>query len=167
MAARDNIRIYTIGVGADEMRMPGLLGRISGRTTNPSADLDEETLQSIADSTGGRYFRAKDPRALIEIYALIDQLEPVEQEAEIFRPVQSLYFWPLGGSLLVWVLVLSWIFVAACRSRVLAMLEAMTSFHFLRPWWLLALLPLIVLVYKWVRRTRQQSAWSAAISQPC
>ena len=46
------------------------------------------------------------------------------------------------------------------------MLEAMTSFHFLRPWWLLALLPLIVLVYKWVRRTRQQSAWSAAISQP-
>ena len=60
LAARDNIRIYTIGVGADEMRMPGLLGRISGRTTNPSADLDEETLQSIADSTGGRYFRAKD-----------------------------------------------------------------------------------------------------------
>ncbi|MBL6813585.1 MAG: VWA domain-containing protein [Pseudomonadales bacterium] len=110
LAARDSIRIYTIGVGADEMRMPGLLGRISGRTTNPSADLDEETLQSIADSTGGRYFRAKDPRALMEIYALIDQLEPVEQEAEIFRPVQSLYFWPLGGSLLVWVLVLSWDF---------------------------------------------------------
>jgi Ca-activated chloride channel family protein len=108
LAARDSIRIYTIGVGADEMRMPGLLGRISGRTTNPSADLDEETLQGIADSTGGRYFRAKDPRTLMEIYALIDQLEPVEQEAEIFRPVQSLYFWPLGGSLLVWVLVLSW-----------------------------------------------------------
>lgn len=110
LAARDNIRIYTIGVGADEMRMPGLLGRISGRTTNPSADLDEDTLQGIADSTGGRYFRAKNPRTLIEIYALIDQLEPVEQEAEIFRPVQSLYFWPLGGSLLVWVLVLSWDF---------------------------------------------------------
>jgi Ca-activated chloride channel family protein len=46
------------------------------------------------------------------------------------------------------------------------MLEAMTSFHFLRPWWLIALLPLIILVYLWVRRTRQQSAWSAAISQP-
>ena len=44
----------------------------------------------------------------MEIYALIDQLEPIEQEAEIFRPVQSLYFWPLGGSLLVWLLVLSW-----------------------------------------------------------
>jgi Ca-activated chloride channel family protein len=46
------------------------------------------------------------------------------------------------------------------------MLEAMTSFHFLRPWWLIALLPLIILVYLWVRKTRQQSAWSAAISQP-
>ena len=106
LAARDNIRIYTIGVGAEEMRMPGLLGRISGRTTNPSADLDEETLQTIADVTGGQYFRAKDPRTLMEIYALIDQLEPVEQEAEIFRPVQTLYHWPLGGCLLLWILML-------------------------------------------------------------
>ena len=106
LAARDNIRIYTIGVGAEEMRMPGLLGRISGRTTNPSADLDEETLQTIANVTGGQYFRAKDPRTLMEIYALIDQLEPVEQEAEIFRPVQTLYYWPLSGCLLLWILVL-------------------------------------------------------------
>ncbi len=101
LAARDNIRIYTIGVGAEEMRMPGLLGRISGRTTNPSADLDEETLQAIADATGGQYFRAKDPRALMEIYALIDQLEPVEQEAEIFRPVQTLSGWPGADTLLL------------------------------------------------------------------
>ena len=46
------------------------------------------------------------------------------------------------------------------------MLEALNNFHFLRPWWLLALLPLLLLIYAWVRRTRQQSAWSAAISQP-
>lgn len=46
------------------------------------------------------------------------------------------------------------------------MLEALNNFHFLRPWWLLALLPLLVLVFAWVRRTRQQSAWSAAISEP-
>jgi Ca-activated chloride channel family protein len=106
LAARDNIRIYTIGVGADEMRMPGLLGRISGRMTNPSADLDEETLRAIANTTGGRYFRAKDPSALISIYELIDTLEPVEQETEIFRPTQTLYHWPLAASLLIWVLIL-------------------------------------------------------------
>ena len=46
------------------------------------------------------------------------------------------------------------------------MLEALYNFHFLRPSWLLALLPLLVLVFAWVRRTRQQSAWSAAISEP-
>ena len=106
LAARDNIRIYTVGVGAEEMRAPGLLGRISGRVTNPSADLDEDTLKDIASVTGGRYFRAKDPATLIEIYALIDKLEPVEQEAELFRPVQALYFWPLAASVALWLLLL-------------------------------------------------------------
>ena len=106
LAARDSIRIYTIGVGADEMRMPGLLGRISGRMTNPSADLDEDTLKAIAGTTGGRYFRAKDPSTLVRIYELIDELEPVEQEAEIFRPTQALYYWPLAASLLVWIGIL-------------------------------------------------------------
>ncbi|HCG70397.1 MAG TPA: BatB protein, partial [Gammaproteobacteria bacterium] len=100
------IRIYTVGVGAEEMRAPGLLGRISGRVTNPSADLDEDTLKDIASVTGGRYFRAKDPTTLIEIYALIDKLEPVEQEAELFRPVQALYFWPLAASVALWLLLL-------------------------------------------------------------
>ncbi len=106
LAARDNIRIYTVGVGADEMRVPGLLGRISGRMTNPSADLDEDALQAIADVTGGRYFRAKDPGALLAIYELIDALEPVEQEAETFRPIQALYHWPLGACMALWICLL-------------------------------------------------------------
>ena len=46
------------------------------------------------------------------------------------------------------------------------MLELMSTFHFLRPWWLLALIPLAALIYYWIRRTREHSAWSAAISQP-
>ena len=74
--------------------------------TNPSADLDEETLRAIANTTGGRYFRAKDHSTLVGIYELIDTLEPVEQETEIFRPTQTLYHWPLAASLLVWVLIL-------------------------------------------------------------
>ena len=90
LAARDNIRIF-IGVGADEMRIR-LTGTDQRTNDQSSADLDEDTLQAIADATGGQYFRARDPRTLMEIYALIDQLEPVEQEAEIFRPVQALYF---------------------------------------------------------------------------
>ena len=54
LAARDGIKIYTVGVGADEMRMPGIFGTLGGRVTNPSADLDEDTLEGIADVTGGK-----------------------------------------------------------------------------------------------------------------
>ena len=99
LASVDGIKIYTIGVGAEEMRVPSLFGSLAGRTTNPSADLDEETLSKIAEATQGRYFRAKDTNTLAQIYELIDKLEPIEQEPETYRPFQVLYYWPLGISL--------------------------------------------------------------------
>ena len=99
LASVDGIKIYTIGVGAEEMRVPSLFGSLAGRTTNPSADLDEETLLKIAEATQGRYFRAKDTNTLAQIYELIDKLEPIEQEPETYRPFQVLYYWPLGISL--------------------------------------------------------------------
>ena len=101
LAAFDSIKIYTIGVGAEEMRVRSLFG--SSRLTNPSADLDEETLKAVATTTGGQYFRAKDTDRLVEIYDLIDELEPIDQDPETYRPIQALYFWPLGGA---WVLFL-------------------------------------------------------------
>ena len=81
------------------MRVPSLFGSLAGRTPNPSADLDEETLLKIAEATQGRYFRAKDTNTLAQIYELIDKLEPIEQEPETYRPFQVLYYWPLGISL--------------------------------------------------------------------
>ncbi|MFT6986488.1 MAG: Ca-activated chloride channel family protein, partial [Psychromonas sp.] len=53
-AAKNNITIYTIGIGADEMVKRTLFGR---QRINPSADLDEKTLTEIAKLTGGQYFR--------------------------------------------------------------------------------------------------------------
>ncbi len=100
LAQQLSVRIYTIGVGADEMIIPGLFGSSFGsRRTNPSADLDEDTLQEIATLTEGHYFRARDRSELSEIYRLLDELEPVEQEAEAFRPIKSLFYWPLGLAL--------------------------------------------------------------------
>jgi Ca-activated chloride channel family protein len=97
LAAENDIRIYTVGVGADEMKVPGIFGSSFGsRTTNPSRDLDEGTLQLIADTTGGKYFRARNPAELAEIYQLLDLLEPVDQEAATYRPRQSLFHWPLA-----------------------------------------------------------------------
>jgi Ca-activated chloride channel family protein len=102
MAARHNITIYTVGVGADELMLPGLFGsQFGARRVNPSADLDEKSLRTIADSTGGRYFRARDPAELATIYQTLDQLEPVAGPAESYRPERSLFHWPLGAALLL------------------------------------------------------------------
>ena len=96
LAQQVGLRIYTIGIGAESMDVSSL---ISGRRAiNPSADLDEETLTAIADFTGGRYFRATDTASLQDIYALVDELEPVEEPESGFRPVKSYYYWPLGMS---------------------------------------------------------------------
>lgn len=92
-AAREGLTIYTVGVGADEMMVRDFFG---SRVVNPSADLDEETLQTIAERTGGRYFRARDAAGLAEIYRLLDELEPVESDVESIRPVDELFYWPLG-----------------------------------------------------------------------
>lgn len=102
LAQQAGITVYTIGVGAEEMVQPGLLGsRYGSRRINPSRDLDSKTLQAIADETGGRYFRAHNPKELADIYAELDELEPVEQEAESYRPLKSLFIWPLSVALLL------------------------------------------------------------------
>jgi Ca-activated chloride channel family protein len=97
-AAREGLRIYTVGVGADEMMVQDFFG---SRLVNPSADLDEDTLRAIADRTGGAYFRARDAEALAEIYEQLDQLEPVESDQEAIRPVDELFFWPLTAAFLL------------------------------------------------------------------
>ncbi|MDP1521229.1 vWA domain-containing protein [Porticoccus litoralis] len=97
IAAREGITIYTIGIGAEVVVERSFFG---SRRINPSRDLDETTLTAIADKTGGRYFRARNPDELQQIYAQLDQLEPVEQEAETLRPTKALFYWPLGVALL-------------------------------------------------------------------
>jgi len=97
LAAQSGLRIYTVGIGAERMRVRGLLG---SRLVNPSADLDEATLKAIAETTGGRYFRARSREDLREVYAKLDELEPVEDAGRVVRPVIALYPWPLGAALL-------------------------------------------------------------------
>ena len=100
LAAKLGIRIYTIGIGADSLTLPGLFGSSFGsRQVNPSAELDEATLQEIARLTGGEYFRARNPQELVTIYQLLDELEPVEQETTLYRPRQALGYLPLLGAL--------------------------------------------------------------------
>ncbi|GJL56123.1 MAG: hypothetical protein NPIRA02_32550 [Nitrospirales bacterium] len=102
LAAEQGIRIYTIGVGADHMEVSSFFGN---RMVNPSKDLDEDTLKTIAELTGGVYLRAKDSMQLDDVYRQLDRLEPAAQEAELFRPTDELYSWPLGFGLLLSVLM--------------------------------------------------------------
>jgi Ca-activated chloride channel family protein len=96
LAASLDVTIYTIGIGAESLTLPGLMGSpLGARTVNPSADLDEESLQTIASLTGGRYFRARDPAELATIYALLEELEPLEVDVSLYRPQQSLIAVPL------------------------------------------------------------------------
>jgi len=92
LAKTARVKIYTIGLGADSMIERGFL---FNREINPSADLDENTLKYIAEETGGQYFRARDPQQLQSVYQHINQLEPLPQEAETFRPIKELFHYPL------------------------------------------------------------------------
>lgn len=93
IAKRAAVKIYTIGIGAETQAQRGLFG---STMINPSADLDETTLIKIAEATGGQYFRARDPQELSTIYATLNELEPIDQDAETIRPVATLFHWPLA-----------------------------------------------------------------------
>lgn len=105
LAAKEDIKIYTIGMGADQMTQQTLFGT---RRVDPSRDLDEKTLQQIAKITGGKYFRARDGESLSEIYELIDQLEPVTSDKNYVRPRTDLFYWPLLAAVLLSMLIVGW-----------------------------------------------------------
>jgi Ca-activated chloride channel family protein len=87
LAAEYDIKIYTIGAGTNQSytRIPG-----RGLIRN---EIDEETLQHIANMTGGKFFRATDVEALASIYAEIDLLERSEIEVKEFTQYKELYGW--------------------------------------------------------------------------
>jgi len=81
-AAAFGIKIYAIGVGTEGVApIPVRRGMFGGyEYANLPVHIDEELLGSIAEITGGRYFRATNEAALDSIYRQIDQLEKTEVE---------------------------------------------------------------------------------------
>jgi len=103
LAVAEGVRVYTIGMGGDGGRSSVFGLQIA----TPGAEIDEAGLRRIAEATGGRYFRARDTRELVGIYAELDRLEPVDQAAEPLRPRHELFAWPLGLALLLALLSLA------------------------------------------------------------
>src|ERR1019366_3145169 len=82
-AATLGAKVYTVGIGVRGMApMPGV--DMFGRKVYQMipVDVDEDTLQKIADKTGGKYYRADNAEKFRQIYAEIDKLEKTRPETD-------------------------------------------------------------------------------------
>ncbi|MBX3028442.1 VWA domain-containing protein [bacterium] len=95
-------RVYTIGAGT---RGTAPFPQVDpfGRKVyvNMPVDVDEDTLTAIAETTGGKYFRATDTDSLRRIYEDIDQLETTSQEGLQYSDYDELYVWMVVAALLL------------------------------------------------------------------
>ena len=90
------VKIYTIGVGVRgkaPIPVKDELGNL--HIIMATVDVDEKTLQSVADVTGGRFYRATNTDSLQQIYDQINRLERTAQTVQKFEHVEELYAWTL------------------------------------------------------------------------
>jgi Ca-activated chloride channel family protein len=93
IAATFDVKVYTIGVGATG-EAPFLMDSIFGQqVVHQNVEIDEATLQRIAELTGGAYYRAEDTEALEEIYRRIDELEKTEITMESYMEYNERFRW--------------------------------------------------------------------------
>jgi Ca-activated chloride channel family protein len=95
-----NVKVYTIGVGTRGMgKVPVFMGgRKVGYRPQP-VDIDEDTLQKIANMTKGKYYRADNTEKFKNIYAEIDKLERTEAEVKKLSHHQELFAWLISPGL--------------------------------------------------------------------
>lgn len=92
IAAHEKLKIHSIAIGAKQM----VVQTFFGPKQIANSDIDEKTLQMVAEKTGGQYFRAYNTSELVKIYQFIDQLESIKQTSQFYRPTDEIYHWPLG-----------------------------------------------------------------------
>jgi len=95
------IKVYTIGMGKPglvPMPKPTIFGE---QVVMVESQLDEETLQQIAEITGGRFFRAYDTQELAQVYDEINQLEKSKIEIQRYDRTQELANWLLAPALIL------------------------------------------------------------------
>lgn len=97
LAKMMEIRVYTIGVGTKGRAPVPVRDPRTGRQRImwDDVNIDEETLQQIAGTTGGKYFRATDTESLEEIYVEIDRLEKTEVETMQYVDYRELAVQPI------------------------------------------------------------------------
>ena len=85
------IRVYTIGVGANGMAPYPVVTPWGIEERKIQVEIDEALLKGIAETTGGRYFRATDNTKLQEIYAEINRMEKSKTSIDSFPVYKELF----------------------------------------------------------------------------
>lgn len=85
------VRVYTIGVGKEGMAPYPVMTPWGVQVRNVQVEIDEKLLQYVADSTGGRYFRATDNTKLAEIYSEINKMEKARITVDSFPVYKELF----------------------------------------------------------------------------
>ena len=98
------VRVYTIGVGANGMAPYPVMTPWGVEIQKIPVEIDEELLQNIANTTGGRYFRATDNTKLAEIYSEINKMEKARTSVDSF-PVYKELFGRFGVAALICLLL--------------------------------------------------------------
>ena len=102
LAHSQDVKVYTIGAGSTGIAHMRVRDARRGSTLRAVAvEIDEETLRDIAERTGGRYFRADNAEALIDVYAEIDRLERTRISEDRSRQYDELFRWPLALALML------------------------------------------------------------------
>ena len=105
LAKAAGVRIYTIGIGSAGGETLSVFGM---QVPAPDQDLDISTLSSIAQQTGGKFFRAADADQLADAYHAIDAIEPLARGDALLRPREERYPYPLAAALLLGCTLLPW-----------------------------------------------------------
>ena len=108
IAKQLGIKVYTIGIGTNGTApypQENMFGRIE--YVNLPVVIDEVTLRTIAETTGGKYFRATGNNVLKEIFAEIDRLEKTKMDLRNFRSTEDDYLpWAIAALSLFGLIVL-------------------------------------------------------------
>ena len=101
-----DIKIYTIGVGTrGKAPFPEYNPIFGKRYVFREVDIDEQTLQKVAQITGGKYFRATNAGALQRIYQTIDKLEKTKINVKEYINYNEIFYWFLGAGIILLLLV--------------------------------------------------------------
>ncbi|MEO7208705.1 MAG: VWA domain-containing protein [Steroidobacteraceae bacterium] len=94
------VKVYTIGVGVrGDAPIPIRDAAGNTRIITARVDVDEKTLQAVADETGGKFYRATDTSSLQKIYEQINRYEKTAQTVQKFEHTEELYPWALIAAL--------------------------------------------------------------------